>query len=142
MTSGNRAKETKAAYDSPLMCSRRSIVRPLWTWPSNRVSISPEPHRRRFVADGTGSPAVAISVCWISQAISPDVACRAASALAFSARPRRSADSVHLLISAPPTASSMSPSPRSPRLYAATNWDSTPPENCARTPRWPSRTPR
>jgi hypothetical protein len=142
MTSGNRAKETKAAYDSPLMCSRHSTVRPLWTWPSKRVSISPAPHRRRLVADGTGSPAVAISVCWTSQAISPEVACRAASALALSARPRRSADSVHLVISAPAIASSMRPSPRSPLPYAVTNWDSTPPENWARTPRWPSRTPR
>ncbi len=118
------------------------MVRPLWTCPSNSVSISPAPHRLRLAADGAGSPIVPISACRISQAISPEVACLAASALAFSARPRRSADSVHLAISAAPTASSISPSPRSPRAYRPVSWDSTPPDSCARMPRWPSLTPR
>ncbi len=113
--SGKRANEMKAAYDSPDICSRHSRVRPLWICPSKRVSISPTPHRRRLVADGNGSPAVCMSVCWTSQPISPDVACLAASALAFSARPSRSAESVHLVISAGPTASSSRPSPFSPR---------------------------
>src|SRR2546430_6334254 len=64
------------------MCSRHRWVRPLWICPSKRVSISPEPQRLRLVADGSGSPAVCMSVCWISQAISPADACLAASALA------------------------------------------------------------
>ena len=115
ITSGKRAKEMKAAYDSPDICSRHSKVRPLWICPSKSMSISPEPHLLRLVADGSGSSAVAISVCLNSQATSPEVACRAASALAFSARPSRSADSVHLAISGVPTASSSSPSPCSPR---------------------------
>ncbi len=106
------------------------------------MSISPAPHRLRLVADGTDSAADDISVCLISQAISPEVACRAASALAFSARPRRSADSVHLPISPEPTASSVIPSPRSPLLYKPMNWGSMLPDSWARMPRWPSRTPR
>ena len=87
----------------------------MWTCPSKRVSISPRPQRLRLVADGSGSPAVCMSVCWISQAISPADACLAASALAFSARPSRSALSVHLATSAVPTASSLIPSSFSPR---------------------------
>ena len=66
-------------------------------------------HRLRLVADGSGSPAVCISVCCTSQAISLAVACLADSALAFSARPSRSALSVHLAISEGPTVSSVSP---------------------------------
>jgi len=75
----------------------------------------PRAHLLRLVADGSGSPTVCMSVCWISQAISPAEACLAASALAFSARPSRSALSVHLATSAEPTASSLSPSSFSPR---------------------------
>ena len=63
ITSGNRANERKAAYDSPDICSRHSTVRPLWICPSKSVSISPEPHLLRLVADGSGSPAVCMSVC-------------------------------------------------------------------------------
>ena len=77
----------------------------------------------------------------MSQAISAEVACRAASALAFSARPRRSALSVHLAISGELTASSSGPGPLSPCTCTLRNCDSTPPVSCARTPRWPSRTP-
>ena len=142
ITSGNREKDRYAAYESPPPCSSWSSVRPLCTCPSKSPSISPAPQVRRLVADGGGSPREPIRACRSSHASSSEVACRAASALAARARPTRSAWSVHLVVSADPTASSSMPSLRSPLWYSEMNWDSTPPDSWARMPRWPSRTPR
>ena len=114
MTSGNREKDTNATNDSPAGCSSRSMVRPFSTWPSSSASISPVPHRRRWTADGGGSPTVPASVCRNSQAISSLVACWARIALDDSARPSRSDCSVQRASSASLTASSVRPSACSP----------------------------
>jgi hypothetical protein len=114
ITSGNREKDRNAAYDEPAGCSRHSRLRPLCTCPSSSDSISPAPQVRRLAADGAGSPSVPRSVCRNSQAISSELAGLAASALEPSARPNRSACSVHLAISAAGTASSSRPMARSP----------------------------
>ena len=113
MRSGNLENDRNAAYDSPSTCSSRSSVRPLCTWPSYSCSTSPGPHLLRRAADGGGSLSDPISVCRTSHATSRDLACRAASALAVSARPSRSACSVHFPISPAGTASSSMPSVRS-----------------------------
>ena len=88
-------------------------MRPLCTVPSYSCSISPAPHRRRRVADGGASLSEPISVCRKSHATSREEACRAASADAVSARPSRSACSVHLPTSPAGSASSSGPRVRS-----------------------------